>query len=251
MQNLKLAGVLNMPDGFLLKEIMDTRKCYKPFYDETQGKWFKFCSPCQQIKLIDEFKFNRKKPDCCKVCWNARQRKYYDRMPTEKKKAIRKRQIAVMTIEQKNARKEYEKNYFSNPKNRQRINQGQRKRYRTWTPEQREKYREVMNKGIRAYQARKMNAPFTISFSKNDIIKRDGLNCYLCEKLLTVEEVTLDHVLPLCRGGNHKPENAKIACKSCNSRKRHRTLTEFKKYRGDYFKFEKSFNRSFAANPQL
>ncbi|HEX8637935.1 MAG TPA: HNH endonuclease [Pyrinomonadaceae bacterium] len=73
-------------------------------------------------------------------------------------------------------------------------------------------------------------------FKKADIIKRDGLNCYLCGKLLTYATATIEHVIPLFRGGDHKPENAKIACQSCNSKKGTKTLTEYKKYRGDYVK---------------
>lgn len=87
------------------------------------------------------------------------------------------------------------------------------------------------------YLARKKGSKILVSFTKKDIIKRDGLYCYLCKKLLTEKEATLDHIIPLARGGDHKPENIKVACLSCNSSKNKKTLTEYKKWRGDYDRF--------------
>ncbi len=39
---------------------------------------------------------------------------------------------------------------------------------------------------------------------------------------------TIDHRIPLCRGGSALPANLVSACRSCNSRKRHRTEREFR-----------------------
>jgi len=39
---------------------------------------------------------------------------------------------------------------------------------------------------------------------------------------------TLDHVVPLIRGGNHTVGNLVAACKSCNSRKQRRTIMEWR-----------------------
>jgi 5-methylcytosine-specific restriction endonuclease McrA len=41
---------------------------------------------------------------------------------------------------------------------------------------------------------------------------------------------TLDHVIPLSRGGPHAIGNVVPACKPCNSRKRHRTPQEWRKF---------------------
>ncbi|HEX8266319.1 MAG TPA: HNH endonuclease [Pyrinomonadaceae bacterium] len=67
------------------------------------------------------------------------------------------------------------------------------------------------------------NAPVIIPFSKNDIIARYGLNCYLCGELLTEKEATIDHVVPLAQGGWHCAENARIACEKCNTEKGNKT----------------------------
>ena len=64
--------------------------------------------------------------------------------------------------------------------------------------------------------------PFTLL----DIIERDGLICYLCQRPVEREDATLDHVQPLSRGGVHTPLNARVAHRSCNSRKGKKLLTE-------------------------
>lgn len=68
-------------------------------------------------------------------------------------------------------------------------------------------------------RAVKSGAPVIIPFSKDEIIARDGLNCYICGKLLTEKQATIDHVIPLSRGGHHRAGNARIACEKCNKEK--------------------------------
>jgi 5-methylcytosine-specific restriction endonuclease McrA len=58
------------------------------------------------------------------------------------------------------------------------------------------------------------------------IASRDGQECYLCGQWLTWREITIDHVVPLSRGGDHSYANCKIACAVCNSRKGDRLLSE-------------------------
>lgn len=70
-----------------------------------------------------------------------------------------------------------------------------------------------------AYRARQINCPVIIPFTKAEIIKRDGLNCYICDILLTPKQVTIDHFIPLSKGGFHCPSNARIACLKCNQEK--------------------------------
>jgi 5-methylcytosine-specific restriction endonuclease McrA len=110
------------------------------------------------------------------------------------------------------------------------------------TPEQKRAFhdrnRETYQKRDRKRRALELSCEIIVPYSRKEIIKRDGSDCYLCGKTLTLDKITLDHVLPLTRNGNDKPENIKIACKSCNSSKSNKTLTEYKKYRGDYKRFK-------------
>lgn len=52
---------------------------------------------------------------------------------------------------------------------------------------------------------------------RTEIIGRDGRQCYLCGKTdLLDDELHLDHVIPLAKGGAHSPKNVRVACASCN-----------------------------------
>lgn len=50
-----------------------------------------------------------------------------------------------------------------------------------------------------------------------------GGRCYYCR----MDADTIDHRIPLSRGGSHLPANLVPACRSCNSRKRSLTEREF------------------------
>jgi hypothetical protein len=41
--------------------------------------------------------------------------------------------------------------------------------------------------------------------------------CYRCGRLLTVEIVTVDRIVPGCKGGTYRRGNIRPACASCNS----------------------------------
>lgn len=41
--------------------------------------------------------------------------------------------------------------------------------------------------------------------------------CYRCGTLLTVETVTVDRIIPGCRGGTYRRNNIRPACGRCNS----------------------------------
>lgn len=75
--------------------------------------------------------------------------------------------------------------------------------------------------------ARSAGCCVIIPFSKMQIIERDGLNCYLCRKLLTYETATIDHIIPMSKGGFHSPTNVRIACAECNQDKDNKDLEEF------------------------
>lgn len=55
--------------------------------------------------------------------------------------------------------------------------------------------------------------------TRADIIARDGAICYLCGIEFPHNLLTIEHVIPLSRGGGHTPDNLRVACGPCNSRK--------------------------------
>lgn len=52
--------------------------------------------------------------------------------------------------------------------------------------------------------------------------------CAYCAKALTPFAFTVDHVVPLSRGGTNDPSNLVLACGSCNSRKRAKDADAFR-----------------------
>ena len=54
---------------------------------------------------------------------------------------------------------------------------------------------------------------------RRKIYKRDRGQCHLCRTSIPWELSTLDHVLPLSRGGTWRESNLKIACEKCNGQK--------------------------------
>lgn len=72
------------------------------------------------------------------------------------------------------------------------------------------------------YVAKRRAMKFTTiveDVSRDEIIARDGQDCYLCGEWVSIREMTFDHVVPLSKGGTHTPENVKLAHRGCNSRK--------------------------------
>lgn len=60
----------------------------------------------------------------------------------------------------------------------------------------------------------------------DNIRERDNQMCHLCNKWVSIHEASLDHVIPLSRGGEHTAENILLAHKVCNSKKGDRLMGE-------------------------
>ncbi|HEX7313270.1 MAG TPA: HNH endonuclease signature motif containing protein [Pyrinomonadaceae bacterium] len=55
----------------------------------------------------------------------------------------------------------------------------------------------------------------------------DYTRCPYCLEFLTADTVSLDHKVPVKRGGSHGPENLEFVCKGCNAQKGQHTAAEF------------------------
>jgi 5-methylcytosine-specific restriction endonuclease McrA len=68
-------------------------------------------------------------------------------------------------------------------------------------------------------KARELGTPLVELVDRPAIVARDNSTCYLCHRQLSGLQITLDHVIPLTRGGAHTASNLRVACRSCNSSK--------------------------------
>lgn len=67
----------------------------------------------------------------------------------------------------------------------------------------------------------------SIRMSKRDFVtRRDNNTCYICQRKLTPKDITLDHVIPVCKGGDSSDMNLRCCCKLCNSLKGSFTYSE-------------------------
>lgn len=70
-----------------------------------------------------------------------------------------------------------------------------------------------------------LRVPFmSVSLSRSNVLHRDAYTCQYCG--VRRNNLTLDHVLPRCRGGADSWENLVAACHACNERKGDRLPSE-------------------------
>ncbi len=60
--------------------------------------------------------------------------------------------------------------------------------------------------------------------------KRAAGICYYCGGKFKVTELTMDHLIPIVRGGRSVPGNLVPACKECNNKKKYLLPTEWEEY---------------------
>lgn len=64
---------------------------------------------------------------------------------------------------------------------------------------------------------------FHIRLSRQNIFIRDRQTCQYCHTHFSEKRLTIDHVLPLSKGGKHEWTNVVAACSKCNNVKGSRT----------------------------
>lgn len=62
---------------------------------------------------------------------------------------------------------------------------------------------------------------------RSELFARDGWRCVYCGTVQPPEALSVDHVHPRVKGGDHSLGNLVTACMACNSRKGARTLARF------------------------
>ena len=60
--------------------------------------------------------------------------------------------------------------------------------------------------------------------------KLDKGICYYCHRKVGRENLTMDHIVPLSRGGKSRKGNVVPACKECNNKKKYMLPIEWKEY---------------------
>lgn len=86
---------------------------------------------------------------------------------------------------------------------------------------------------------------------KEYIMNRDGMICCYCDIPLSLEDITLDHIIPYSKGGTYNPTNLTIACYPCNNKRGNKSFFEFcKKFNFSEDKLNK-YKRLFNGNLKI
>lgn len=94
------------------------------------------------------------------------------------------------------------------------------KRYKKKDPEgnrQRKQFEMYKLRGVEIIDKRLTRETLCLLFA---------MTCGICGKVIDKDDVTIDHIIPLCKGGNHVLENVQLAHRICNSRKGSKTMDE-------------------------
>jgi 5-methylcytosine-specific restriction endonuclease McrA len=60
--------------------------------------------------------------------------------------------------------------------------------------------------------------------------KKQQGKCYYCGRKVNPSELTMDHIVPLIRGGRSTKANIVPCCKDCNNKKKHMLPVEWQEY---------------------
>lgn len=174
------------------------------------------CSVCQELKPFVDFHKNKNRKNglsvTCKICAIKRTIEWGK---NNKDKV------------NENSRKTYHKDIEKSRRNR-------RIRVRKWYSNNSEKaieatknwnIRNPHSKRISEQKRRsaKINAGI-FKISEKEILKIIKSPCVACG---SYDKITMDHIIPLSRGGKHSIGNLQPLCFSCNASKNNRVMTEW------------------------
>jgi len=173
---------------------------------------YKTCIRCKQNKNTNLFARNKLTADGLQTYCKSCQKDF--RKPEENKKYL-----AIYQKEKRNIllpkKRINSKLYYQ--KNRESVLEKQRLSYR---PEESQKKSSIR-------RARMKHNPI-YKVTTVEILRLRLMPCFYCAK----PGGSIDHVIPVSRGGSHSLGNLVSCCQSCNASKGARFLTEWKKVRG-------------------
>jgi HNH endonuclease len=175
----------------------------------------KKCNECAAVKPAEDFyALNGRPAYICKEC-SREQTKTYRELNHEKVKARKSRYYHRKREEL--CAKARERNFLDPEPNRARVRQ--------WQRENPDRYRANVKAANQRRRARLRGVPYE-SVDAARVFERDGWRCGICNgrvdkrlKFPHGKSASLDHIIPISRGGAHLYSNVQCAHLSCNKKK--------------------------------
>lgn len=84
--------------------------------------------------------------------------------------------------------------------------------------------KRIRKRGLRRKQKMRLLGTVKEPVCRWEVFKRDSWTCYICKrKVRNISNhprmATLDHVIPISKGGSHTYSNIKTCCAECNCKK--------------------------------
>jgi len=173
-----------------------------------------YCKWCSQTKLQSSFVYNKTKCDDC----HREYQRNYQRLWKQKN---------ADTIRQRN-REQYQENRLE-------IRRRKRAEYyqnRDWNIQRKldwqKKNPELARLATQRRRAKKLdNGVFEVT--KSDINRLLRNECFYCQS--KTAKMTVDHVMPIAKGGTHSIGNIVAACVDCNLSKNSKTVMEWRMHK--------------------
>lgn len=190
---------------------------------------YKCCLSCKQTKSLNDF-HNRTvskdgKSTICKDCTNAKKREVYAQNP-EKYRAqsadYRKKYPERVAISKRNWKRAHPEQNTAHSIAHQKRNPHLHNKN---TANYRKKNLELYRSFSSARRAKIASNGIYIITSK-ELKRLVALPCAYCQ---TKNQITIDHIIPIDRGGRHSIGNLQPLCLSCNSSKKNKFWYEWKR----------------------
>jgi hypothetical protein len=178
------------------------------------------CSQCRVEKNLREFRETERglygRSSWCRVCERQYTRDWTDEHREDHNAKRRATWSAKdWTPEEREAAAKRSREWYANPENKERHDQW----FYRWAKENNQAINAINQKR----RARKLAADATLTSNEwLQVLDYFNRSCAYC--LSSSEEMTMDHMVPLSRGGTHTADNVVPACRFCNSRKGTRSI---------------------------